>query len=107
MTYIATLGDSGRLELAIVGDSARDMLGVARGTPVVARRRGSTPEIVQHGRTGFLADTDAALVETVGRIEEIDRTECRRHVERHFSVDRMVDDYETVYRRLLTRAAAA
>jgi glycosyltransferase involved in cell wall biosynthesis len=80
---------------------------MACGTPVVARRRGSTPEIVQHGRTGFLADTDAALVEAGGRIEEIDRTECRRHVERHFSVDRMVDDYETVYRRLLTRAAAA
>jgi hypothetical protein len=43
----------------------------------------------------------------VGQVGAIDRGECRRHVESHFSVDRMVDDYETVYRRLLTRAAAA
>jgi glycosyltransferase involved in cell wall biosynthesis len=80
---------------------------MACGTPVVARRMGSTPEVIAHGRTGFLADTGSALVEAVRRIEDIDRAECRQHVEQHFSVERMVDDYETVYRRLLTRAAAA
>jgi glycosyltransferase involved in cell wall biosynthesis len=80
---------------------------MACGTPVVARRMGSTPEVIAHGRTGFLADTPSALVEAVRRIEDIDRAECRQHVEQHFSVERMVDDYETVYRRLLTRAAAA
>ncbi len=37
MTYLAIIGESGRLELAIVGDSARDMLGVARGTPVIVK----------------------------------------------------------------------
>jgi glycosyltransferase involved in cell wall biosynthesis len=80
---------------------------MACGTPVVARRMGSTPEVIEHGRTGFLADTSATLAEAIGRIEDIDRAECRQHVEHHFRVDRMVDDYETVYRRLLTRAAAA
>jgi glycosyltransferase involved in cell wall biosynthesis len=80
---------------------------MACGTPVIARPCGSVPEVVVHGRTGFLAETVDALAAAVGEVERIDRAECRRHVENHFSVDRMVDDYETVYRRLLTRAAAA
>jgi glycosyltransferase involved in cell wall biosynthesis len=80
---------------------------MACGTPVIARPLGSAPEVIEHGRTGFLGGTTAELVDAVRRIEELDRAECRRHVEHRFSVGRMVDDYETVYRRLLTRAAAA
>ena len=80
---------------------------MACGTPVIARPMGSTPEVIEHGLTGFLADTPTDLVEAVQRIDEIDRAECRRRVEHRFSVERMVDDYESVYRRLLTRAAAA
>jgi glycosyltransferase involved in cell wall biosynthesis len=77
------------------------------GTPVIGRPFGSVPEVVVHGRTGFLAKTVDALAAAVERIDSIDRGECRRHVATHFSIDRMVDDYESVYRRLLTRAAAA
>jgi glycosyltransferase involved in cell wall biosynthesis len=80
---------------------------MACGTPVIARPYGSVPEVVVHGRTGFLGDTTEELVDAVARVDAIDRAECRRHVEHHFTVDRMVNDYESLYRRLLTRAAAA
>jgi glycosyltransferase involved in cell wall biosynthesis len=73
---------------------------MACGTPVVARPCGSVPEIVVDGRTGFLGDSLLDLVDAVKRIDEIDRAECRRHVERRFSLSRMADDYEAVYRRL-------
>jgi len=73
---------------------------MACGTPVVTRPCGAAPEVVEHGRTGFVVDSLVELVEAVKRLDEIDRTECRRHVEARFSVARMADDYEAVYRRL-------
>jgi glycosyltransferase involved in cell wall biosynthesis len=73
---------------------------MACGTPVVTRPCGSAPEVVEHGRTGFVVDSLVELVEAVKRIDEIDRTECRRDVEARFSVGRMADDYEAVYRGL-------
>jgi len=80
---------------------------MACGTPVVARPCGSVPEVVVHGRTGFVADTLVELADAVKRLDEIDRSECRRHVERRFSVTRMAEDYERVYRRLTARRRAA
>ena len=80
---------------------------MACGTPVVARPRGSVPEVVVHGRTGFLADTLVELADAVKRLDEIDRTECRRHVERRFSTARMAEDYERIYDRLAARRRAA
>jgi glycosyltransferase involved in cell wall biosynthesis len=80
---------------------------MACGTPVIARPCGSVPEIVEDGRTGFVGDTVDDLVEAVKRIDTIERAECRRHVEARFSVARMVDDYEVLYRRAaLARRAA-
>jgi glycosyltransferase involved in cell wall biosynthesis len=73
---------------------------MACGTPVVARPCGAAPEVVAHGRTGFVVDSLVELVEAVKRLDEIDRAECRRHVETRFSVERMTDDYEAVYRNL-------
>jgi len=80
---------------------------MACGTPVIARPCGSVPELLEDGRTGFLGDTVDELVEAVKRIDTIDRAECRRHVERRFSVARMVDDYETIYRRAVSARQAA
>jgi len=80
---------------------------MACGTPVIARPRGSVPEVVADGRTGFLADTLVELVEAAKRLEEIDRAECRRHVEARFSVARMCEEYERVYARLAARRRAA
>jgi glycosyltransferase involved in cell wall biosynthesis len=80
---------------------------MACGTPVVARPLGSVPEVVVHGRTGFLGSSLVELVEGVKRLDEIDRAECRRHVASRFSAERMSAAYENVYRRLgaLRRAA--
>ncbi len=72
---------------------------MACGTPVIATPLGAVPEVVVDGRTGHLvADVDAA-VEAVGRLDQLDRAECRAHVEERFSVDRMVDGYLEVYER--------
>jgi glycosyltransferase involved in cell wall biosynthesis len=80
---------------------------MACGTPVIARPCGSVPEIIEEGRTGFIGDTVDDLVEAVKRIDTIDRAECRRHVEHRFSVPRMVDDYEALYRRAVHARQAA
>jgi glycosyltransferase involved in cell wall biosynthesis len=74
---------------------------MACGTPVIAFDRGSMPELIQHGKNGFLVNTVDKAVEAVARIKEIDRSECRRHVERHFTVERMVKEYIQVYEMIL------
>lgn len=92
---------------------------MACGTPVIAYNRGSVPEIVKDGVTGFIVDPDESgdwvnkgswvikktgiegLVEAVKRISEIDRKACRKHVEEHFTVEKMVDGYEKVYQKVL------
>jgi glycosyltransferase involved in cell wall biosynthesis len=80
---------------------------MACGTPVVARPCGSVPEVVLPGRTGLFADTLDGLVAAIKRVDRIDRLACRRHVEAHFALERMVDDYEAVYRRMVALARAA
>lgn len=74
---------------------------MACGTPVIARPRGSMPELIDHGVTGFLVDTPADAVEAIARAGEIDRAACRRAVAERFSVDRMADRYIALYRRVL------
>jgi glycosyltransferase involved in cell wall biosynthesis len=74
---------------------------MACGTPVIAYRRGSMPELIDHGVTGFLVDTFDEAVAAIDRLGEIDRRACRAAVEQRFSVDRMADDYLALYRRLL------
>ncbi|WP_082573808.1 glycosyltransferase family 4 protein [Cellulomonas sp. Root137] len=71
---------------------------LAAGTPVVATPRGSLPELVRDGVTGFLVvDADQAVA-AVGRLPSIDRHRCRREAESRFSAARMVDDYERLFR---------
>lgn len=76
---------------------------MASGTPVIATRRGSVPEIIKQGKTGFIADDFAGLVKAIKHIKEIDRRECRKHVERYFTLEQMVDQYEALYYRTLKR----
>ena len=76
---------------------------LACGTPVLALREGSVPELVEDGVTGFVRDTEDELVEAVGRIAEIDRAQCRAEAERRFSPVAMVDAYDQVYERLVER----
>jgi glycosyltransferase involved in cell wall biosynthesis len=76
---------------------------MACGTPVIARPCGSVPEVVDDGRTGYLGETIEELTRAVKRIDRIDRRDCRASAERRFSVARMADDYEAVYRALVGR----
>ncbi len=71
---------------------------MACGTPVIATRRGSMPELIDHGVTGFLVDTPAEAVVAIERAADLDRHACRRAVAARFSVERMADDYLALYR---------
>jgi glycosyltransferase involved in cell wall biosynthesis len=73
---------------------------MATGTPVIARRAGALTEIVEHGRTGFLVDDLQEGQLAVREVLELDRAEVRRIAIERFNVERMVDDYEAIYRRL-------
>ena len=76
---------------------------MACGTPVIAFRRGSMPEIVADGETGFLVEDLEGMVEAVFALPRIERAACRRRVEAHFTAGRMVDDYLRVYGEVLRR----
>lgn len=70
---------------------------LAAGTPVVALRRGALPEIVEHGRCGFLAESEDELCNYLLRIEQIDRRECRKFVQSRFSPEQSLQKYEALY----------
>jgi glycosyltransferase involved in cell wall biosynthesis len=74
---------------------------MACGTPVVAWNRGSVPEIVEDGVTGFIVASEADAVAALARIGELDRTRIRRRFEARFTAERMAADYLALYRRLL------
>jgi glycosyltransferase involved in cell wall biosynthesis len=73
---------------------------MACGTPVIAWRRGSVPEIVDEGLTGFVVDSLEEAVSAVGRLGELDRRKIRATFERRFSAQRMAEDYVELYRAL-------
>ena len=79
---------------------------LSAGTPVIGYRRASVPEGIVDGRTGFVVDDVDGMVEAIGRIGEIDRRACRAAAETRFTVERMVDDVEAMYRSVLERAGA-
>jgi glycosyltransferase involved in cell wall biosynthesis len=73
---------------------------LACGTPVVARRRGSVPEVIADGVTGLIGESDDDLADLCARVGEVDRHACRREALRRFSPRAMVDGYEAIYRAL-------
>jgi glycosyltransferase involved in cell wall biosynthesis len=77
---------------------------LACGTPVIASRRGSVPELIQDGVTGFIVDDLDEAVSAVERVAGLCRAECRRIFEERFRASRMARDYLKVYRRVLERA---
>jgi glycosyltransferase involved in cell wall biosynthesis len=78
---------------------------LACGTPVVAFRGGSVPEVIEDGRTGFIADSLEQAIEQTRRIDTLDRTVCRDIFERRFSTRRMAEDYVECYRRAIAMKA--
>ncbi len=74
---------------------------MACGTPVIAYRRGSMGELIADGTSGFLVADETAAIEAVGRLAALDRSAVRAHAAAWFSVDRMIDDYLSVYQTML------
>jgi glycosyltransferase involved in cell wall biosynthesis len=70
------------------------------GTPVIALRCGSVPEIVEHGVSGFIVDDVAEAVRAIERLDTLDRHEVRGCFERRFTVERMAGEYLDIYRSL-------
>jgi glycosyltransferase involved in cell wall biosynthesis len=78
---------------------------LACGTPVIGFRRGAVPEVVEHGRTGFVCDSTEDMVRAVAQLSQINRAACRRACEERFSAAAIVDQYEAMYRVCLGAAA--
>jgi glycosyltransferase involved in cell wall biosynthesis len=76
---------------------------MACGTPVIAFRRGSVPEIVDDGVTGFIVNSEDEAAQAATDLSRIDRTRVRQIFEERFTARRMAEDYLDVYRRLIAR----
>src|SRR5262249_51960393 len=78
---------------------------LAAGTPVIARRAGALPEIIEHGVDGFLVDDMTEAEYAVSLVSNLDRAAIRERALQRFAAARMVDEYELVYRRIIARQA--
>ena len=113
--FVGEIGDSEKA--AFFGDAAALLFPIdwpepfglvlieamANGTPVIAFRRGSVPEIVDHGVTGFIVDSIDEAVAAVPLAKALDRVAIRRRFEERFSVERMARDYLALYSAVLRR----
>ena len=75
---------------------------MACGTPVIALRKGSTPEVVRHGETGFVVDSVEEMADAVANLGKIDPAACRARVVEEFSIKRMTDRYLEAYETVLS-----
>jgi glycosyltransferase involved in cell wall biosynthesis len=76
---------------------------LACGTPVIAYRRGSVPEVIEDGVTGFIVSSLEEAVDAASRVGSLDRKACRAAFDQRFSARRMAEDYVEVYRRVMER----
>ena len=80
---------------------------LACGTPVLAFSEGSVPEIVEHGRTGFVCSDEADMARRVHDVAKLHRRACRASVARRFSTERFLQRHVALYRRVLAAGAAS
>ena len=76
------------------------MESIASGTPVIAFRSGALPEIVEHGRTGFIVAGEAEMAEAIGCVDQLSPDECRCRARDRFSAGRMAREYFEFYREM-------
>ncbi len=73
---------------------------MACGTPVIAYPNGAIPEVIKNEKTGFIVKNVDEMVKAIKNIDKIDRKKCRERVEKYFSVEKMVDDYAKIAKKL-------
>ena len=78
---------------------------MACGTPVIAYRSGSVPEVIDHGITGFVVDDEAEAITAIRQLDKLDRTRVREQFERRFTAQRMAREYADLYKTLLNGSA--
>jgi glycosyltransferase involved in cell wall biosynthesis len=78
---------------------------MAAGVPVIASDLGSCREVIENGKTGWLVENTDQAALAVKKIEHINRTDCRKRVEQNFTIEKMVTDYEKVYRQIFESPA--
>jgi glycosyltransferase involved in cell wall biosynthesis len=118
VTFVGEVGYREKLELLAAARGLLNPIGwrepfglvmieaLACGTPVLTFPIGAAPEIVQHGKTGFLCADEAEMAKRLRDVEELDRRACRRSVERDFSAPRMVSDHLALYEQLVASERA-
>lgn len=74
---------------------------MACGTPVIAFDKGSVPEVVIDGKTGYVVESEEEMIKAMDRIHLINRADCRKHAEENFTLDIMIDNYENLYKKIL------
>jgi glycosyltransferase involved in cell wall biosynthesis len=74
---------------------------MACGTPVIAYRSGSVPEVIDDGVTGFIVESEEEAVDAVNQLAQLDRRRVRERFEERFSARRMAREYESLYRQLV------
>ena len=74
---------------------------MACGTPVITFDRGSAKEVIKNGKTGFVVKNINEMVKAIKKINQIKRTECRKRVKEYFSIEKMVENYEKTFFKLL------
>jgi glycosyltransferase involved in cell wall biosynthesis len=80
---------------------------MALGCPVISFARGAAPELIVHGRTGFLVEDRDEMVRCIPRVREIDRQATRQHVAEHFSARTMAQKYTRIYQSVIGTSKAA
>ncbi|MBE7178340.1 MAG: glycosyltransferase family 4 protein [Mucilaginibacter polytrichastri] len=73
------------------------------GTPVIAYNRGSMPELIDNGRTGFLVHNKHEAVDALNELSTLNRSDCHAWANAHFTQEKMVADYVKVYEKVLSR----
>lgn len=111
--FIGEVDHAGKLELL---GNAKALLGLiqweepfglfftesmACGTPVIAMNRGSVPELILNGQTGFICNTQEEAVAAISKIDSLDRKTCHDHVLKNFSSTRMTEGYLAAYQKVI------
>lgn len=76
---------------------------MACGAPVISLNRGAASEIIIHGKSGYVVNSIAEMVEAVGKIDKIKRRDCRTRIARYFAIEKMVDAYEKAFMKMLEK----